>query len=623
MAIPRVTTIDLETKGIKRRPQYPPLPVSASIKYPGDRAPKAYVWGHPTGNNCSQIEGYKQLRKAWNSGELLFYNANFDTDVLETHVGCKQLPWHKIHDAMYLTFLNDPHARQLDLKSQAAVLLGMDPEERDLVQEWVMAHKKELEAKFGRFTPKEWGQHISEAPGGLVGPYVNGDVVRTERLFKHLYPKIVAAGMLEAYDRERELMPILLQNEREGMRINCEALAIDVKRYTEAKAKATGWLQKRLKAPSLNPDSPDEVVGALDRMGVVTQWNVTKGGKRSTAKKNLTVDMFNDKRVAQVLGYVGRLGTCLGTFMGPWIEMADANDRIHPSWNQTRGGKGGGTRTGRPSCRDPNLLNIPKVWDDKGDGYQHPTAIQLPPLPLIRGYVLPDDARSLFGHRDFNQQEFRLCAHFEDGKLMQAYCDNPRLDMHDFVRGEILDTTGLEFQRRMVKKINFGMLYGQGGPSLAVELSAPLPEVRALIAAQRRAIPGVAGKGGLNEGLKAAGRAGEAIRTLGGRLYYCEPPAMINGHMVTWEYKLLNYLMQGSAADFTKQAVIDYHNAPDREGRFIVTVYDEINSSMPKKTWKHEQQVLDRCMSQAMRIDVPMITDGKIGPNWGNLEKCK
>jgi DNA polymerase-1 len=619
--IPHPVTIDFETRGIERRPDYPPEPVGVSIKEWG-RAPKYFSWAHVAGgNNCTKGEAVKALRAVWGAKDgVLGHGAKFDYEIAITYMGVKELPWHKIHDTTYLLFLDDPHARSLELKPSAQRLLGMEPEEQDAVKEWILTHKAEIEARHGRFTPSEFGKHIGEAPGTLVAPYANGDVVRTEKLFKLLYPRIVSAKMLPAYDRERELMPIFMQNERDGLRVDVDALNRDVKLYTTAKERVNEWLRKRLKTPDLNIDSPDKVADALDRAGVVTEWNLTKTGKRSTAKGSLTPDMFNDARVASALGYSGRLGTCLGTFMQPWAATADRDARIHPSWNQVRS-VDGGTRTGRPSCRDPNLLNIPKTFDDKSDGYKHPSFLRnLPTLPLIRTYVLPDKRGDVFGHRDFNQQEFRLTAHFEDGILMKAYNDDPLLDMHNFVRDEIARITGKHFERRPVKIINFGMLYGQGVGSLAESIGCGVDDAKILRAAQQKAIPGVKE---LDRGLKQCAADNEPIRTLGGRVYYCEPPLIINGRKITFEYKLLNYLMQGSAADFTKQAVIDYHNAKDREGRFLVTVYDEINSSMPKKSWKHEMQVLNRCMVGAMKIDVPMVSDGKVGPSWGNLEKCK
>jgi len=87
---------------------------------------------------------------------------------------------------------------------------------------------------------------------------------------------------------------------------------------------------------------------------------------------------------------------------------------------------------------------------------------------------------------------------------------------------------------------------------------------------------------------------------------------------MTYEYKLLNYLVQGSAADITKEAILRYHRHPKRTGRFLVTVYDEINVSAKKAA--HEMEILRQCM-EGIELDVLLLSDGKTGPNWGTLTK--
>jgi DNA polymerase I-like protein with 3'-5' exonuclease and polymerase domains len=125
----------------------------------------------------------------------------------------------------------------------------------------------------------------------------------------------------------------------------------------------------------------------------------------------------------------------------------------------------------------------------------------------------------------------------------------------------------------------------------------------------------------LEKALKDQGKAGLPIRSWGGREYYTEPPKIIDGHTQTFEYKLLNYLIQGSAADCTKQALINYHALRQRS-RFMTTVHDEINISCPKSAVKKEMELLREAMA-SVAFDVPMLSDGKIGPNWGNLTAYK
>lgn len=234
-------------------------------------------------------------------------------------------------------------------------------------------------------------------------------------------------------------------------------------------------------------------------------------------------------------------------------------------------------------------------------------------MPLVRRYILPDEGQTIV-HRDYNQQEFRILAHFEDDGLMRAYQKDPKLDYHTKMKELIAGNTGLNLERRSVKILNFGILYGMGGPLLASKLGVGVNEALALRKAQKATTPGVAA---LDASLKALGRAGKPIRTWGGRQYYCEPPALVNGQMRSFEYKLLNYLIQGSAADCTKEALIRYHQHPKRRARMMVTVHDEINvsSACPEEDGEVLREVME-----SIEFDVPMLSDMKAGINWGDLK---
>jgi len=415
-----------------------------------------------------------------------------------------------------------------------------------------------------------------------------------------------------------------LENERQGLRVDMRALERDIEIYHKAMFAVEQWLCKRFKVKACNFDADAEVGALLDKHNIITEWTLTKTGKMSVSKKNLTADKFKDKRIFYALGYRNRLRTCLSMFMEPWFEKGrSTGGYIHPNWNQVRQSKGRddtkGTRTGRPSCDDPNLLNVSKSFYDRGDLYEHPKFInQLPELPLVRRYALPDNEH-LWCHRDYNQQELRILAHFEDGGILQAYRDNPDLDVHSFVQSEIKRLMHRDIDRGSVKTMNFGRLYGQGLGGLALKLNVSVDEVRSIRDSQNKALPGLKH---LEDEIKALSKRGEPIVTWGGRLYYCEPPKFVEkyGKELSFEYKLINYLCQGSAADVTKEAIIRY-NSTKKNSRFLVTVYDEINISAPAGSVKKEMQILKDAM-ESVELDVPLTTDGKVGKNWGTLTKC-
>ena len=450
-----------------------------------------------------------------------------------------------------------------------------------------------------------------------MGKYANGDVTRTLRLFNLLHPRNVAAGMEGAYNRKREVMPVLLANEQEGVRVDEAALARDIALYRKEMTRVDAWLCKRLGNKELNIDADADLADALEASGVVTDFVLTKTRQKSVSKDNLTPDMFTDQRVARALGYRNRLATCLGTFMESWLATSKTTGGLlHTSWNQVRQlgkGKSIGARTGRLSS-SPNFQNIPKNFDDKNDGYKHPSHIKdLLPLPTLRSYILPDK-KQVICHRDYNQQEIRIMAHFEDGVTLAAYQEDPRLDFHNFVRDEIQRVIGVKLERRAVKILNFGMIYGMGLEALSNDLGCSKEEARKIKDAQRKALPGLSE---LEKATKERGKTNSYVRTWGGRVYHVEPPKTVDGRLWTFEYKLLNYLIQGSAADCTKQALINYANAP-HEGRFMITVHDEINLSVPKGAVKREMALLRECMAD-VSFDLPMLSDGKTGSDWGSL----
>lgn len=628
-------TLDFETLPIQPRPHYPPAPTSFSLKLPEWRAPRFFAWAQRSGgNNCAKADAARVLKDVWarvsEATPLVCHNAKFDLDVADAHFGLRLPDWRHFHDTMFLLFLDDPHQRSLGLKPSAERILGYAPEEKDAVVDWILANKKKLEHEhpeivevYGGIKPSTAAAFVGYAPGPIVGPYANGDVLRTHKLFEAKYKNVcIERKMLPAYNRERQLLPILLRNEREGIRVDVTALERDQAVFEAAQAKTDAWLRKALKAPGLDLDKDAEVAKALKAADAVTEWHQTPTGRDSVSKKYLKLSHFRNPKIAAAYGYRQKCATTLETFIRPW-QAFTVDGRMHTTWNQVRQSKGsgtGGTRTGRPSTDSPNFLNMPKAVEDNADkGFVMPKHIaDLPLLPRIRSYILPDDKRSVVGRRDFNQQEVRVLAHFEDGALLRAYIENPRLDVHEYTRKAILELLGLDVGRSVTKTLLFGYIYGQGLGSLAERLGRSVDEVKGIRAAQMTVLPGLKD---LSNELKALAKADEPMRTWGGRQYYCEPPMMIQGRTQSFEYKLINYLCQGSAADVTKESLIRY-DALRKDGRFMLSVYDENNISVPKGAAKSEMLILRDAM-MSIELDVPLLSDGEIGPNLGNLTAFK
>lgn len=620
------TIVDFETKKIQGRPAYPPEPVGVSIKKWGKK-PQYYAFGHATKNNCTKAQAIKALKAEWqNPDGLVFQNGKFDVDVAEVHCGLGQPSWALIHDTMFLLFLDDPHQRELSLKPSATRLLGMPPDERDELQEWFLANQPVPGIKVSKSKESEfyWAGYLDYAPGDIVGRYANGDTVRTEGIFKLLYKKTLDRQMQRAYDRERELMPILLEMERQGVPVNHKKLKADVKLYSEWLDKIDLWVIRRLKCdPAINLDSGQQLVNAMVASGAADPDLVprTPTGKFQYNKEALLVGVV-DKVLLAILKYRTQLSTCLKTFMKPWLLTANASGGlIFTTWNQTRqpaGDNNVGTRTGRLSST-PNFQNIPNefkpIFHHEQKGLPKCPLPGLPVLPNVRCYLVPFKGHVLID-RDYSQQEPRILAHFEGGMLLQAYLDNPWIDFHDSAR-DALANAGKVYDRKPVKNTNLGLIYGMGVGKLAIKNDMSVDEAGELKDAILRLYPGLKE---MYQDMKLRSRTNTPIRTWGGREYYCEPPAIVDGRMRQFDYKMINVLIQGSAADCTKEAIIRYHKVKDKAAKILLNVHDQLTVSVPRAIFRQEMEKLRICM-ESVEFDIPILSEGAISAtNWDELK---
>jgi DNA polymerase-1 len=423
-----------------------------------------------------------------------------------------------------------------------------------------------------------------------------------------------------AYDRERRLFPLVYGGTCRGIRIDRSTLDHHTTVYGKCLDIAEDRLSSVLGISRDALDHDESLADGLEASGAVTEWTLTKTGKRSMSKDNLKIARPD---VKILMDYRSGLQTCLQTFMRPWLEFSKHDGRLHPNWNQVRQmrGAGGfkGTQTGRLSSDSPNFQNVPTQFTD-AFGAPLPVPEGLHPLPQLRVYCLPE-----IGHvwlkRDFSSQEIRILAHFEDGSLCEAYKVNPELDPHQMARDLINSMIGVMYARKDVKITGFSIIYGSGVNGLSGQLGRPYHEAAEIKDAYLSAMPGVRE---LMRDVQRRGRSKEPIRTWGGRIYYAEPSKEVDGRVWDFSYKLLNYLIQGSAADQTKESLCDWYTGRDlsKESIFLATVHDEINISAKEEYWREEMKFLRDCMN-ADRFDVPMLSEGFVGKNWCELESCE
>lgn len=586
-------SLDFETEAIVDGCPTPPRPVGCSIRDP-EGANRYWAFGHPTNNNCTWEEFEQELRRVWDM-ELVGHNIfGFDLEVA--------MYWFKLperdplltHDTMFEAYLIDPNTPSLRLKDLASSWLGMPPDDQQELYDWILAHVPECR------TRKQCGAYICRTPGDLCAKYAESDTEMAYQLHQYCYPKL--DEMHAPYDRERTLAPILAGIKRRGIRINVEKLRHDYQMALGKLHKLDDLIRERLHSPKMNPGSDRELVGALQKAGY-SGFLLTPTGKLSANKESLEAVLSSDSELQAMLRSRATYATLTGTFMGPWLELAEANGgTINPQYNQVRNAEGYGTRTGRLSSSAPNGQNIP---DEQGLDYfgDH--------FPNMRAYCLPDDGCVWYSF-DFKAQEPRVAAHFEDGLLMQAFCDDPEMDPYIF----IMELVGGDVTRKDSKVIFLGLVYAMGAQLLADKLGCSYERANGLRNAIKAHLPDITR---LDKDCKRRFQLGLPIKTMGGRFCYCEPPS--NGR--NWDYKALNLLVQGSSADQTKEAIIYADETlPEvtRYHRLLGTVHDEINLCAPLK----DKEAIFRVMveaANALPCDVPMRLTMGIGNTWAEAAK--
>ena len=503
----------------------------------------------------------------------------------------------------------------------------MPPEERGIVEDWLVSRQPVPNVKISLSKESEFYfmKYLAYAPGNLVGRYANGDVVRTEKLYKLLHGSIKKRGMERAYDVERELMLILLESERHGVKVDKTRLGRDIDMYRKSLGKLDKWIISELKcADDINFNSGNELVQALIKAGRIDMklLGVTPTGKPQTNKEALA-GAVTDRTLLACLKYRTQLKTCLGTFMEPWYataSMPESGGRIFTNWNQVKGDLG--TRTGRLSST-PNFQNIPKeflgiFWSDVPGRPDLPVCpFTLPSLPKVRGYVIPRDKDHVLLDRDYSQQELRVLGHFEDGVLAGQYKADPWMDMHEYARVMINKMTGKNFDRKIIKTTGFALLYGMGVGLMAQRSEVPVEVAKEVKNAYLALFPGLKA---ITFDMRYRAQAKIPIKTWGGREYYCEEPAIVDGSVRTFDYKLINYLIQGSSADCTKQAVINYAKTKPEGHNLLALVHDEALVECPRKEIRQGMACLKVAM-ESVKFDVPMLTEGTWSyKNWSDLK---
>ena len=594
--------VDFETHPILAGAGQAPVPVGVSILLDHEEQGRYLSWGHPGANNCTWEEARRQLAAIWDE-PLLFHNCKFDIAVAMEHM---DLPWPANYDdTMFMLFLNEPHARSLSLKPSAERLLGMAPDEQTALFRWLQFNfKGPFISDHKTITKTNFGAYIAYAPLEIVEPYANGDTLRTRALARLLQPVIVDKGMEAAYKRELRVARIGYAMERRGVPVDRERLLADMPRYERLLDEQLETIHRYL--GDVDPAKRDDLAEAIEKSEYARPLPLTPSGKKLSTAKGALEMCITEPRLLKALRYHGALHTLTKTFFKGWLAFSERDGRVHPSWNQVRsGGEGGfiGARTGRFSCSDPNLTNVPTEFDE--------ALLEGLELPMMREYLLAPEGMVLVPG-DYNGQEMRILAHYAEGKLLEIYQANPHADIHTVIAQMITELTGHTLDRRHTKAIAFALIYGSGIPLLAKQLKVDTATAQAFKDAYFKALPGL-------KEFMAVFRFREQVRTWGGRVMPVEEPKVYDGRLMTFNYKLTNYLIQGSAADQGKEAMIRYDDTK-ADGELMLFVHDELVMAVPEDRVATEVPIMRTAMEGMAGWDVPFKVEFEQGRDWHNLK---
>ena len=463
---------------------------------------------------------------------------------------------------------------------------------------------KDAAGDFGVHAKKE----LWKLPAMHVGEYAEQDAALTLKLWHHFQTLMRKEEVESIFQLETDVLPVLVDITLKGInfdRAKCEKHIIEMRR------KETEILKYLKSQAGMQVDiwAAQSIAAAFDRLGI--QYPKTAAGAPSFTKSFLDT---HEHPMSKMILEARELNKTHGTFLEPYLKHSAKDGRIHTHFNQMRNEEGG-TVTGRLSASNPNLQQVPARHEIIG--------------PMVRGLFLPEDGQ-IWAANDFSSQEPRLLVHYATmlglpraETMAQAYREDPNMDFHQMVA----DLAGIK--RKAAKTIGLGLMYGMGKAKLAHSLDLPLDEASELIATFHSKVPFL--KGTVDAVMKRIEHpaSGGCIRTLLGRK--CRFPLW---EPVEWgvnkalpreqavieygvrikragTYKGLNRLIQGSAADQTKAAMVALHKAGFN---LLLQVHDEIALSV--RNIEEAREAAD-IMAKAVTLEVPSRVDVETGPSWG------
>ena len=453
--------------------------------------------------------------------------------------------------------------------------------------------------------------------------YANADATLAWRIFDAQSEKLERENLTELFKVESALTPLLLDMRYHGVRVDLDKAK---QSYDRLKAE-----QKEIEARIADIGktyvdiwAADSIAAAFDNVGI--EYKRTATGRPSFQKAWLAACPHE---LAKSIVKARENDKIAGTFIQSYILDAHIDGRIHCSFNQLKSDSSG-TVSGRFSSSNPNLQNIPIRHETLG--------------PLMRSMFIPEPDMQ-WGSLDWSQIEYRLLVHYASktpgvyaDDAVKAYKTDANCDFHTMAS----EITGVP--RAQAKGINFGVVYGMGVASLARHLEVTTDEAKAVMRKFQESAPFM--RGMLDLCAARASEKGE-IRTILGRKRrfnmfevrlrgksepqyvsendlesFCVGKEIFGTPRRAFVHKALNALLQGSAADLMKKAMVQMWD--DKIFDVLtphLTVHDEFNASIPKtKEGMEAFAEMRNIMQTAVKLDIPILANGALGANWGEAK---
>jgi len=559
---------------------------------------------HLGGGNLDERIVNKWLKKVFECpADKIMHNAQYDAGWIR----CMGFTLNgKIIDTMLIAALLDENRFSYSLNSLCYDLLGKIKTEKTL---------QEAAREFG-LDPKA---DMWKMPAMYVGPYAQNDAEITLDLWNYLATQLTKEDLWPIAELELKLLPCLIDMTWRGVRVDQDR----VERTRNYLIKQEKEIIKRIKSVAgsdVELWAAASIAKAFDKLSIA--YPRTEKGAPSFTKSFLA---DHPHELAQLIVKARNLNKTSGTFINTIMKHCRSDGRIHGHINQIRSDDGG-TVSGRISMSNPNLQQIPARDPELG--------------PMIRSLFLPEEGEQ-WAAIDFSQQEPRILVHYSyvygksRGKQMagveefvDAYRHDPDMDFHTMV------AEMASIPRKQAKTINLGMMYGMGVNKLSEQLDIDVDEAKSLVRQYHERVPFVKGlMNGVQNRLNDRGSSGSVRSLLGRKCRFdlWEPDTFAMNKALPYQdavkeygettrlkraytYKALNRLIQASAADMTKQAMVNIYE----QGRTpLIQIHDEIAISVKDR---EDAESIAKIMENAVSLEIPSKCDVEIGPSWGEAE---